>query len=224
MESTTAEPANVAGDEFPSGAQLIEVHVIELKQLFNAIDPSPFREKDLAADVQEFIVGWARELSRDTPLALLVHVDRPAGLPEEPALLRDSMRQFFKQRAESDRLRLKQLFRRGRTSLVIGLIFLGLVFVAGDIVAKVMSGRRVGELVREGLLIGGWVAMWRPLEVFLYDWWPIRADIGLFERLAAMPLRIAYSHHGPSEAWREDWPAATPVAKPSLRPGARSSS
>ena len=23
-------------------------------------------------------------------------------------------------------------------------------------------------------MIGGWVALWRPLEIFLYDWWPIR--------------------------------------------------
>ena len=216
-------PENAVGDAFPRGAQLIEVHVAELKQLFNAIDPSPFRDKDLAADVEEFIVGWSRELSRDAPLALLVHVDRPAGLPEEPALLRDSMRQFFKQRSLSDRQRLRQLFRRGRTSLVIGLAFLAISVAAGDLVANAMSGRRLGELVRESLLIGGWVAMWRPLEVFLYDWWPIRADIRLFERLSAMPVRIAYSDRGRSEAWREDWPATTPVAKPALGPGARSS-
>jgi hypothetical protein len=215
--------ASVVGDAFPPDAQLIEVHVAELKQLFNPIDPSPFREKDLAADVEEFIVDWSRELSRNAPLALLVHVDRPAGLPEEPAMLRDSIRQFFGQRSQGDRRRLRQLFRRGRTSLAIGLVFLAVSIAAGDIVASAMSGRRLGELARESLLIGGWVAMWRPLEVFLYDWWPIRADVRLFERLSAMPVGIAYSDHGRSEAWREDWPAATPVAKPSLGPRAGSS-
>jgi hypothetical protein len=214
---------DVVGDDFPRGAQLIEVHVVELKQLFNAIDPSPFREKDLAADVEEFIVGWSRELSRDAPLALLVHVDRPAGPPDEPAMLRDSIRQFFRQRSRSDHQRLRQLLRRGRTSLAIGLVFLGASIAASDMVAGALSGRRFGELVRESLLIGGWVAMWKPLEVFLYDWWPIRADVRLFERLGAMPVRIAYSHQGRSEAWREDWPATAPVAKPSLGPDAHSS-
>jgi hypothetical protein len=47
-------------------------------------------------------------------------------------------------------------------------------------------------LTREGLVIGGWVAMWRPLEIFLYDWWPIHAEARLFDRLAAMPVRIEY--------------------------------
>ena len=28
--------------------------------------------------------------------------------------------------------------------------------------------------------------MWRPLEIFLYDWWPIRAEGRLFDRLAAI--------------------------------------
>jgi hypothetical protein len=219
----TEQSAHVVGDESPRGSQLIEVHVAELKHLFNAIDPSPFREKDLAVDVEDFIVGWSRELSREAPLALLVHVDRPAGPPEEPAILRDSIRQFFSQRSQSARQRLRQLLRRGRTSLVIGLVFLGTSIAVGDIVANAMSGHRLAELIRESLLIGGWVAMWRPLEVFLYDWWPIRADVRLFERLSAMPVRIAYSHHGRSEAWREDWPATTPVTKPSLGPGARSS-
>ena len=37
-----------AGDPIPPKCSVIEVHVGELKQLFNAIDPSPFRDKDLA--------------------------------------------------------------------------------------------------------------------------------------------------------------------------------
>ncbi len=36
-----------AGDPIPASCRRIEVHVAELRQLFNAIDPSPFRERDL---------------------------------------------------------------------------------------------------------------------------------------------------------------------------------
>ena len=48
-----------AGDPLPATCELIEVHVSELKQLFNAIDPSPFRERDLDPKAEEFIVDWA---------------------------------------------------------------------------------------------------------------------------------------------------------------------
>ena len=55
-----------AGDPIPPKCSVIEVHVDELKQLFNAIDPSPFRDKDLDPKAEDFIVGWAKELPRDT--------------------------------------------------------------------------------------------------------------------------------------------------------------
>ncbi len=54
-----------AGDPIPPKCSVIEVHVGELKQLFNAIDPSPFRDKDLDPKAEEFIVGWAKELPRE---------------------------------------------------------------------------------------------------------------------------------------------------------------
>ena len=34
--------------------------------------------------------------------------------------------------------------------------------------------------------------MWRPLEILLYDWWPLLAEARLLERLAAMPVRVEY--------------------------------
>jgi hypothetical protein len=53
------------------------------------------------------------------------------------------------------------------------------------------------------------VAMWRPLEVFLYDWWPIRAEARLFDRLSTMPVRIEYKETALTDDWQADWPAVS---------------
>lgn len=45
------------------------------------------------------------------------------------------------------------------------------------------------EIADEGLYIVGWVAMWRPLEVFLYDWRPIRHR-ALYAKLARIPVIV----------------------------------
>ena len=58
---------------------------------------------------------------------------------------------------------------------------------AGRIATKVMQ---TGPALRESLVIAGWVALWRPLEIFLYDWWPIRAEAKLYDRLADMLVRV----------------------------------
>jgi len=122
--ASSAEHKNFAGDPIPPKCAVIEVHVGELKQLFDAIDPSPFRERDLDPKAEEFIMGWAKDLPRDASLALVVNLDREAGLPDEAAVLRDAIHQFFGLRAETYRQRLRELFRVGRTGLVIGLVAL----------------------------------------------------------------------------------------------------
>ena len=87
----------------------------------------------------------------------------------------------------------------------------------GDFISKAMPGH-VADLLRESLSIGGWVAMWRPMEVFLYDWWPIRAEARLYDRLSAMPVRIAYADPTKPDAWRTDWPAVPPSEKAPRQP------
>src|SRR6516225_11703118 len=200
-----------AGDAIPPNCAVIEVHVSELKQLFDAIDPSPFRDRDLDPKAEEFIVGWAKELPRDAALALVVDLDRQAGLPDEAAVLRDAIHEFFRQRAEAYRRGLRELFHRGRTSLLIGLTVLAAAIALGDFLATLMKTSRIGEIIRESLTIGGWVSMWRPLEVFLYDWWPIRNEARLSDRLAAMPVRVRYLSATSEDAWKADWPAVTPA-------------
>ena len=210
MTNTSAfQDKPAAGDPIPPKCAVIAVHVGELKQLFDAIDPSPFRDRDLDPKAEEFIVSWAKELPREAALALVVDLDREAGLPDEAAVLRDAIHEFFKHRAERYRQRLRELFRVGRTSLVIGLTVLAAAIVLGDFLASLMKGNRIAEIVRESLTIGGWVSMWRPLEVFLYDWWPIRNEAGLSDRLAGMPVRIRYVNATAPDAWRADWPAVS---------------
>lgn len=206
----TGHGPQTAGDPLPPDGELIEVRVAELRQLFNVIDASPFRERDLDPDAEEFIVGWAREAPRDARLGLLVEVNRAPGQDDEPAVLRDAIRGFFTHRAQASRARLRQLLRVGRTSLLVGLCFLIAAVGLGGLVASTMSGQRIGEFIQQGLAICGWVAMWRPLEIFLYGWWPIRTEARLYDRLSAMPVRIAYAGNADPDAWRHDWPALPP--------------
>ena len=160
------------GDEIPTDCELIEVHVTELRLLFNPIDPSPPRERDLDAKAEEFIVSWARSVRRDARLALQIDVDKPE-VPAQAEAVGDATHEFFRQRSLSASRRLSQLFRVGRTSLLVGVAFLTVVVTLAGLVSGALGESAFAALIRESMVIGGWVAMWRPLEIFLYDWWPI---------------------------------------------------
>lgn len=166
----------------------IEVRLRELSQLFNSMDPSPFIDRDLDAAAEEFIVSWARELPHKCELELVIHLStRPE--PDRAAGTEEAVRHYFASRAEVKHRELRLLLRRGRASLLIALVFLAGCFGLGEVAQQAPLGKW-NEFVELGLHIAGWVAMWRPLEIFLYDWWPIRSDQRLMERLARMKVRL----------------------------------
>jgi hypothetical protein len=178
------------GDGTSPGRARIEVQVGELKQLFNSMDPAPFRERDLDPKAEAFIVEWARELRRDAPLALLVRVSREAPSPDDVGALRQAVREFFTHSAAATRAQLRKLFRTGRWTLLIGLAFVAAANLIGDVVADLVGRYQYGRFVHESIVIGAWVALWRPMEIFLYEWWPILGEARLYDRLSAMDVEV----------------------------------
>jgi hypothetical protein len=162
----------------------IEVRLRDLAQLFNSFDPSPFIDRDLDRDAEEFIVGWARELPPHGELELVVHL-ATVPEPKRAAWAEEAVHRYFASRVEIRRRELRLLLRRGRASLAIGLAFLAACFALGLVLRSFLPGSW-GEFAELGVQIVGWVAMWRPLEIFLYDWWPVRGDLRLAERLTRM--------------------------------------
>jgi hypothetical protein len=182
----------------PSG--VIQVHVTELRQMFNSMDPAPFLRRDLDPAAEAYIVEWARELPHRQAIALQIHVDHAPAEAGGVEAIADSIHRYFDNRALFARRGLRALFHRGRISLLIGLAFLASALLTSELLSELADPSRLQVILRESLLIGGWVAMWRPLEIFLYDWWPIRADIRLFTRLGAMPVTIQ-SGTGTMNSW-----------------------
>jgi hypothetical protein len=175
-----------------------------LAQLFHSFDPSPFRERELDATAEEFIVGWASDIPRERELELVIHLEevRPEQPAELNAMATEAVHSHFDYRAASKRRQYRALLARGRISLSVGVGFYALCFLAGQALVRFFSESPVAELGQESLLIGGWVAMWRPLEIFLYEIWELRRQMREYLRLSRMAVRVecprASSPTGPS--------------------------
>jgi hypothetical protein len=53
----------------------IKLKLRELAQLFNSMDPSPFHDRDLDADAEEFIMSWVREAPHAESILLTLHLE-----------------------------------------------------------------------------------------------------------------------------------------------------
>lgn len=177
--------------EPPTDHGRIELRLRRLDQLFDSYDPAPFHEKDLDPDAEEYIVSWAHEFGLHTPLRLLLHLpDDQRGLDPE-RVVREAVANYFGYRVGLARLELRRMLHRGRSSLLVGLTFLTVCMSLRELAGGLGTAEWV-RVLQEGLLILGWVAMWRPIEILLYDWWPIRARRATYARLAAMQVEVQY--------------------------------
>ncbi len=168
----------------------IEVRIHEVGQMFNSLDPSPFTERDLDDDAEEYIVGWAREVDTGKPFRIVVHL--PAGEASKAAErgLESAIGNYFAYRTGMLERDLSDLVRVGRRSLGIGIIVLAVCIGLSQVLSAALPQSALALLVAEGVMIFGWVANWRPAEIFLYDIWTVRRRIDLYRRLADADIEL----------------------------------
>ena len=111
-----------------------------------------------------------------------------------------AIRNYFAYRSHHAREQLRLLLVRGVISLLIGLAFLATCLSLRQLLAA--SAEPFMTILSEGLLILGWVAMWKPVEIFLYDWWPEIDKGRLFERIAHMEIETQAGGHAAVARWR----------------------
>ncbi|MCW5774684.1 MAG: hypothetical protein KIT16_23770 [Rhodospirillaceae bacterium] len=168
---------------------LIEIALNHVAQIYNSFDPSPFNERELDTEADRYIFTSAREIGADKPFKLVIDLPpESVGTPAAKAI-EQAIRNHYLYRLQTARRDLRHELRRGRTSLFIGLAFL-IACMAGREFALSLWPSALQRIFGEGLLIIGWVAMWGPLEVFLYGWWPIAGTCRILERLAVLDVEL----------------------------------
>ncbi len=166
----------------------IELRIVELSELFNSMDPTPFHHRDLDRDAVEFLESWALEFPPASHFRIVVHIEKMP--PHDPApLVAAAIRNYFDYKSTLARQNLRLLLTEGRMSLVIGLAFLALCLIGADLLTA-LSIHAFFRLLKDSLLIGGWVAMWRPLQIFLYDWWPVVRRRRIYRNLGHASVQV----------------------------------
>jgi hypothetical protein len=165
--------------------EAIELRLRTIKQLFQSLDPAPFHDQDLDPDAVAYIVGRARDLPHDAELSMSIEFPAAeADLPEARGL-EAAVQGYFAWREELAWRDLRLRLAEGRQSLAIGLMFLGACTLARELLQATTDSPWLAW-IEEGLTIVGWIAMWHPIDTFLYRWWPIRREARLNARLARM--------------------------------------
>lgn len=164
---------------------IIQIRIRKLDQLFESLDPSPLRKRALGHSAENYILACVRKHLRPEPLQLLVYL--PESLRANVADMTEGIHEHFRVAHAQGERRFRRRIRTGGITLGIGLAVLGTSFalrsLLGDLEGQVAQG------FGEGLLILGWVAMLRPIEILLYEHWESHLHHAELNRLAGAAWR-----------------------------------
>jgi hypothetical protein len=168
----------------------IHVRVEQMQQLFNSMDPSPFRQRDLDPDCEAFILGWARELPADHELLLEIQLASadPAEIDRHP--IEPAIHAHFAREAGVQGQQLRARLGETRRNLLIGIVALTACLAGATYLPPAGAVPAFTTTLKESLVIAGWVAMWHPLESLLYGLWPVVRERRLRERLARAHIKV----------------------------------
>lgn len=174
------------------GKHWIEVRIKNPFQLFDARDPAPFRERDLDDDFVEYIMASAREFSISSPLKIVIYIEES----EKKELPRDSIceaiRSYLAYRIDLQRSDLKSFIKRAQLFLLIGLLVLAMCIGVAQNLPVPNSPGAIG-ILREGIVIFGWVSIWKPIELILFDWYPLFEKLRFYKKLLQTEIDIRFT-------------------------------
>lgn len=174
------------------GKRWIEIRIKSPQQLFDSRDPAPFWERDLDDDFVEYVVASAREFSISTPLKIVIHVEEKEHkeLPKEA--IREAIRSYLMYRIDVQRSELKSFVKRAQVFLVIGLLILiSCLSIAQGMTLSQPPGWE--GILRDGIVIFGWVSIWKPIELILFDWYPIYETLRFYKKLFQTEIDIRFA-------------------------------
>jgi len=175
------------------GKVLIEIKLSSIIQLYNSFDPAPFYEKELDREAEQYIVDIVRDFPKKTEFRIVIYLPGGNSCCEEAQKIPESIRNHFMYLVLMQERKFREMWVYGKFTILVGLSFLAVAMIASQVVADSFSNSRPAQLIATALEIAGWVAMWEPVTVHLYQLWPIVKLRKIYEKISRMDIDVRFS-------------------------------
>ncbi len=157
-------------------------------QLLIAPDSLFYGKRMLSRDAEELIIEETTMASSNDQIHLKIylHNDEITGKDQ----ISTAIHQHFTYRRKKTERQLKMVLQLGWQSLLISMVFFGFLVLLTLVIIKLFPEGEVSRTFREILIILGWVALWRPADLLLYEWRPFKREVNLFRKLEQCEVEI----------------------------------
>jgi len=174
----------------------IEIRIRSLAQLFETLDATPLQGRALDRSAESYILGRAGTYRSSEPLRLLVRA--PESMRAHVAAATDAIHEHFRRAHTQGERNFRRRLRIGAFTLAVALGVLAASFWLRSLL-RTVDGSTLAQGFGEGLLILGWVVMWRPIEILLFEHWESHLDHAMLNRLASIAVEFEFQPDAPPE-------------------------
>jgi hypothetical protein len=166
----------------------IELHVKNTADLFKSPVILFNSMQLLDKDVEAYLLEKAGSFHRNADIRITLFAEEGAAGDKKEVV--SSIHRYFSFSHELKKKQLKHTLNLGWRSLAIAFVFLLLMYSIANKLIPHLSQGGFTTPIRELFIILGWVALWRPAELLLFEWWPVRKNLRLFAKLFKSNIRI----------------------------------
>lgn len=136
-------------------------------------------------------LAWPPKDGRLQSLSIGLPAQHAETVPEDR--IRDAITAYCDHQVALAAIGVRLLGKERRRTWKVGALFLLIFLALSLLVGQMRFLPEMVQMVLQGsLVIAGWVGLWRPIELSLYEWWPERFRLGLHNHLRQMPLSLDY--------------------------------
>lgn len=173
-----------------NGRVLIEIKLSSILQLFNTFDPSPFFVRELDYEATQYIVDAVKDFPFKTQFGIIVYLPVEVLGTKEAQKIPKAISNHFRYMVMIQEREFRQKWIYGKFTILVGLSFLTIAMIASWTVAETFSNSPIARLVATTLEVAGWVAMWEPITIHLYQLWPIVKQKKIYEKISRMEIDV----------------------------------
>lgn len=165
----------------------IDIYIRSSNEIFKQFNFSSPMGKVLRGDIESYIYESIKDFPENKKVILKVHM--LTAIEKESAWVAEAIQKHFHLKLEENDRLVKRKFSHWCGNMIIGILFLIFCLMLVQLLDSLQDLNAV-KIIKESLMIIGWVAIWEPTTFILFQWRGIKKSRSYYRRICSMPVFI----------------------------------
>lgn len=189
MKRTDSSLEKIYEKDPSTGSFIIAVAIDNYADIFNELDPSPFKNRDLNNELRIYLEDSSADIPLKYDIILQFNILTEVQEPKREERIAFGLKTYFSFIERQLQREIQGAYQKGLFYVGVAFILLFVAYFLGSLSAHDV----VTTTALEGITIGGWVFLWEAISTFAFKNRGIRTRSNHYKRFMAAPIRFKFT-------------------------------